>query len=349
MKGEKFKWPKVSFLLLTYNGGDGVRKCLESIKGQDYPEELIDIVVVDDKSTDNSVEIAKSFGARVFVSGKKDMYLSWAIGLHKIKGDFVYLVEQDIELKGRKFLKKMIRPLVLDKSLAASFTRKYPRQNQPWITRFISYHPAQCDPLYEFLTPPVENSFVDQKRDYVECTFKLGELPPFGRMFYRVSFMKKASIWAMERCFDHDLLVKMIRAGYDKYAYVPSAGIYHNHALSLRHLLTKRVRNLQMHYFPYQETLEYRWLDIGDKKSVLKAMLWVIYANLFFPAVIRGFLRFLKHRDWALLMEPIVTITTTDAILWNFLRDKVGRNILKRAIKTLVTGGESEGAFGLKK
>lgn len=348
-KRKKVDWPKVSFLLLTYNGEDGVRKCLESIRKQDYPADLIDIVVVDDGSTDNSVKIAKSFGSRVFISGKRDMYLSWAIGLHKIKGEFVYLVEQDIELRNKDFLKKMIKPLILDKTLAASFTRKYPRQNQPWVTRFISYHPAQCDPLYEYLTPKVEDSFVKKRDDYRECKFELGKLPPFGRMFYRVSFMKKTPIWKMERCFDHDLLVKMIRAGYDRYAYVPSTGIYHNHAPSLAHLIKKRVRNLQIHYFPYQETLEYRWLDTGDRKSILKAVLWVIYANLLIPATVRGFLRFLKYKDWALLMEPLVTVATTDVILWNFFKNRVGREILIKSFRTLITGGQAEGAFGLKK
>ena len=85
-------WPKVSFILLTINGGDGVRKCLESVKHQDYPSHLIDVVVVDNGSTDESVNIAKSFGARVFVHPEGNLYTNWIRGLHKVRGEFAIIV-----------------------------------------------------------------------------------------------------------------------------------------------------------------------------------------------------------------------------------------------------------------
>jgi glycosyltransferase involved in cell wall biosynthesis len=342
------RFPKVTLLLLTYNGGEGVRKCLESVRKQDYPQGLIDIVVVDDASTDKSVEIAKDFGARVFVSGKRDMYLSWAIGLHKARGEFIYLIEQDIELRSKDFIKKMMLPLIEDPKLAGSITRSYPNKSQSWVTRFISYNPAQCDPLYEYLTPSIEKSFIEKKDDYFICKFSLGKIYPDARVFYRLEFLKKTPIWRMKRCFDHDLEVKMVRAGYDKYAYVPGAGIYHNHAKSLKQLLNKRVRNLTSHYFPYQDSLEYRWIDVNNIKDIFKMGIWIVYANLFLPATIRGFIRFLKYKDWALLMEPIITITTTDIILFTFFRNKGGRNIIQNSLNTLFFKRNivSKGAFG---
>ncbi len=51
---------KFSIIILTYNEEDTLSGCLESIKWCD------DIVVIDSFSSDNTCEIAKKSGARVF-------------------------------------------------------------------------------------------------------------------------------------------------------------------------------------------------------------------------------------------------------------------------------------------
>jgi len=348
MMSKKIKLPKVSIIVLTLNEVGYLEKCLKSVRRQSYPQSKVEIVVVDNGSVDDSVEVAKSFGARVFVNKKGDVYRNWAIALHKVTGDFVYMIDQDIELRGKNFFQKMLKPMLKNSEVVASFTRKYPRKDQSWVTRFISYHPAQCDPLYEYLTPAVEESFLGEKPGYTLCKFKLGKVPPFGRMFYRLSYLKQTSNWKQKRVFDHGLIVGSIKSGFDLFAYVPQAGLYHHHARNLSHLLQKRVRNLQMHYFPENETSEYRWLDVGNRMDILKIAFWAIYANLFVPALIRGFIRFLKYKDWVLLMEPLITITTTDVILWHFLKNKVGQDMLKIAFKTLITGSSKNttGSFG---
>lgn len=343
------KYPKISIIILTLNEEDYLRECLKSIRKQSYPQERIEIIVVDNGSKDNSLKVAESYGAKVFVNEKGDVYQNWAIALHKITGDFVYMVDQDIRLRGINFFQKMVNPLMEDKRIIASFTRKYPRSDQHWVTRFISYHPAQCDPLYEFLIPQVEGSFLKKKNGYILCKFELGKVPPFGRQFYRVEYFKKTSSWNMKRVFDNDSVVRAIKSGYSLFAYVPSAGLYHYHAKNLKHLLYKRVRNLNMHYFPNNRSTKYRWLDTSNRRGFLKLILWVIYANLFFPAVIRGFIRFLKYKDKVMLMEPIVTIAVTDVVLWSFIKDQKGRKIIVSSLKAFFqkNKGKSEGAFGL--
>lgn len=328
--------PVVSFILLTYNGGSGVRDILNSIKRQSYPKKLIDVVVVDDGSTDDSVKITREYRSRVFVRPGGGSYTNWVFGLHKTKGDFVYYVEQDMELRGTDFIQKMLKPLLREPDLMASFTREgYPVKNQPWISRYLSYHPSQCDPLYEFITPPLEKTFVKRKKGYVICKFTVANLPPFARMFYRIEYLKKTPNWKVDQYFDHDFMTQCIKSSYNLFAYVPAAGLYHHHASSLGHLLSKRVRNLRMHYFPYNNETEYKWINVNNKKDILKMIFWIIYANMFLPATIRGFLRFLKYKDPVLLMEPIVTIAITDVLLVEFLKNRVGRSMINNSVRTL--------------
>lgn len=335
-------WPKVSFILLTLNGGDGVRKCLESLKKQSYATELVDIVVVDNGSQDNSVEIAKSMDARVFVHPEGNLYSNWVRGLHKTKGEFVFYLEQDIVLRGRDFIKKMIKPLLEDDKLVATFTKEYPKNDMHWVCRYLSYHYSQCDPLLEYLFLPVEKSFVEKKKDYIICKFEDKKIPPAARMFYRVKYLKKTPNWTTKNYFDHDFIINCIRSGYPYFGYVPEAGYHHYHVRDFNHLMQKRTRNLGMHFFPEYGKYHYTILDTKNKWEVLRLIWFVIYANLFFPAAIRGFLRFLKYKDTALLMEPVITIAITDVLLWSFLTDKVGRKMLRHSFKALVTLHESE-------
>lgn len=330
------KLPKVSLILLTLNGGKGVEDILQSIRRQKYPKELVEIIVVDDGSTDDSVAIATKYKAIVIKSPHKGLYRNWIIGLHKVTGEFVYYVEQDIQLRGTDFFQKMLKPLLEDKRFIASFTREsYPHPDQSWAAQFLSYHPSQCDPLYEFITPRLEDTYVEEKEGYITCKFTINKLPPFARMFYRMSYLKKTSNWKVKDYFDHDFMIQNIKAGYTLFAYVPDAGIFHFHARNLMHLLKKRARNLDIHYFPYNKETEYKWVDVNDRKSIIKLGLWVVYANLFFPELIRGIYRSIKNKSAILLLQPIMAVTITDVVLWKFITSKVGRGLIINANKTM--------------
>lgn len=341
-------WPKISFILLTLNGGEGVIKALESIKMQDYPLKKIDIVVIDDGSKDKSVEYARRYTNKVFRRPGNGLYKNWIFGLHEVTGEFVYYIEQDIELRGKNWIKQMIVPLIENKQLAASFTREgYPKKEQSWVAQFLSYHPLQCDPLYEFLTPPLSKSFIKKKKEYILCQFKLGELAPVGRFFYRVAFLKKTNNWKVKAYYDHDFLIVMVKSGFNLYAYVPQAGIFHSHARNLKHLLQKRMRNVDIHYFPYNNETEYRWLDTGDKIAVIKLCFFIVYANLFFPELIRGAYRSIKNKALVLLIQPVITLSVTDVLIWKFMHSQVGRKIILNSLTTLISNTKkSVKAFG---
>lgn len=327
------KLPKVSFVLLTFNGGEGVKKCLESVKKQNYPKDKVEIIVIDNGSSDNSAQVAKDYTNKVTVN-HENAYKNRANGMRMATGEFVFMMlEQDIELRSKNFIQDMIKPLIEDKNLVASFTRDYPRKDQSWITRFLSYHPIQADPLFNFLTPSLESTLIEKKDGYFISKFILGKIPMATHMFFRASSLKKTPVWTQEKDFDHDTIVKLVKAGYNLFAYVPSAGTYHNHAKNFNQFLSKRIRNLENHYFPFSKSTEFSYVD--GKKDVLKLFFWVVYANLIFPEALRGIWRFIKYKDYVLLLEPFVTIAVTDTVLFHFLRRPQGRKILTDWLKRL--------------
>jgi len=63
---EMFNYPKgkpepVSIVIPCYNEAKSIGKAIENLLNLNYPKQMIEIIVVDDKSTDNSVEIIKQY------------------------------------------------------------------------------------------------------------------------------------------------------------------------------------------------------------------------------------------------------------------------------------------------
>lgn len=61
--------PLVSFVIPVRNDAQRLERCLASITGNDYPRELIEIIVVDNQSTDGSGRVAREQGA-IVLEGK---------------------------------------------------------------------------------------------------------------------------------------------------------------------------------------------------------------------------------------------------------------------------------------
>ena len=117
------KYPKVFIAILNYNGKDVIKNCLKSVFKIDYPN--FEVVVVDNNSTDGSLELAKaSFSKMHFI--KNEVNLGFSTGnnigirfaLEKM-ADFVLLLNNDTEV-APDFLEKLIAPSMLDEKIGLS-------------------------------------------------------------------------------------------------------------------------------------------------------------------------------------------------------------------------------------
>ena len=92
--------PRVSVVIPCYNYGRFLRQCVESVS-QDQPGVEVEIIIVDDKSTDDSLDIARSIQAsnkRVRVIAheqNKGHIATYNDGLEAVTGEFVLLLSAD--------------------------------------------------------------------------------------------------------------------------------------------------------------------------------------------------------------------------------------------------------------
>ena len=53
--------PTVSIIILNYNSGSYLKKCIESLLRLEYPKLKIEIIVADNNSTDNSLDTIQKY------------------------------------------------------------------------------------------------------------------------------------------------------------------------------------------------------------------------------------------------------------------------------------------------
>ena len=321
--------PKVSIIIPTYNEERNIAKCLSSIFGQNYPKSSLEVLVVDDRSDDQTVEIAKKFPVKILFSGARHGEISKMIGLRAAKGDLFIYLDADIELRGKDWIRKMIKPLVENQEIIGSFTRYYVTKKDPAIERYLTFDPLQRDSIYQFFSPSIEKTVIKRYTGYELCEYTEDNIPPAGLCLYRrdklLSLVKN-----FEMFLELDFLMLLVRNGLNKFAYVPQAGMYHHHADSLQTLIKKRIYNLTKVYLTHVNNRLYIWFDLSSPKDQFKIILWVIYANLLLPSLIVGLYKSIKYKDVAGLYELPVNLLVTDNLVLFFLKDRRGKSLLKR-------------------
>lgn len=326
------KLPSISIAIPAYNEEKNIAKCLKSVFKQNYPKEKLEVFVVDDYSNDKTVEIAKRFSVKILYNGAHDGEVGKMIAFKKARGELFYYLDADCELRGSNWLKRMVKPLLEDETIVASFTRNYSKKGIPALERYYNLHPIQCDPIYEFFSPSIAETIVERQRNYQVCEYSLEKIPPAGRCLYRREILLPL-VEDKKKFMELDFLVILVEHGYNRFAYVPQAGLYHHHVRNFADLIKKRLRNVRKVYLPEIEKRRYRWFDLSSPKDRLRIFIWIIYAHLIFPATIRGFCKAIKYREPAGLLEAIITPLITDVIIFGFLKDPKGRKLILDGLK----------------
>ena len=94
---------KVSFIIPTLNASSVLENCLKSIKIQSFSS--FEIIIIDGGSTDNTLNIAKKYQAKIFKNILKTAEAGKAIGVKKATGQYIALIDSDNILPTKNWLK----------------------------------------------------------------------------------------------------------------------------------------------------------------------------------------------------------------------------------------------------
>src|SRR3989344_3281819 len=129
---------KITIIIPTYNEEKHIGNCLRSIFAQNYPKRYLQVIVIDNDSTDKTLEIARELGAEVrsLPGEKEEVKRSHAIRKYA-KGEIIGMVDADNYLPPQKeWLRRMIAPFD-DPEIAATDPVYYAyREEDNMITKY---------------------------------------------------------------------------------------------------------------------------------------------------------------------------------------------------------------------
>src|SRR5947208_16043777 len=113
VRGGSPECPLVSVIIPTKNSERTIRRCLESVCAQTYRN--FEIVVVDNFSSDATVQIAKEYADLVLLAGP-ERSSQVKLGAANSKGYFIYKIDSDFVLEP-SVLEKAVRVAVDDRAV----------------------------------------------------------------------------------------------------------------------------------------------------------------------------------------------------------------------------------------
>lgn len=322
------KLPKISFIIPILNNEEILEDCLGSIKIQDYPKSLVEIIIPDGGSSDKSVSIAEKYKCIVIKNEKILAEPGFMLGASKARGQLIVYMGADNRLSDKKWIRKMIKPFENENIIGAYPWHKNHKKNT-WLTKYFN---TFTDPLNHFILGnacnPIhfnkEYRILKKTSSYVLYDFSLENFPLIA---FDQGFMSRRSYNRPKETEYDDILPVLNLIMYNsRVAFVPKASNYH-------YTLEKGVS---------QYIKKIRWIvdnDISPNASFglptrikyfnlirkMKLYFWPIYAISVIGPIVFSLIGYLRDgkREWAYHFP--ITLITIAVVIYEVLRIKVFR------------------------
>lgn len=209
----------VSVVIRVRNAAGNLQRCLAGLERQDLPPSVgLEIIVVDNGSTDESVDVARRYGATIVPIEPEEFTWGGALntGFEKATGQIVLLLSSDTYAPDGNWLREMLKPFN-NPNVAAVYGRQIPYRDAPVDerVRLKRYFPAAS----------------------VEFNRNSGNVEPNGRglIASNASAAIRRDVWR-QIPFDENITAgeegpwscEVLQRGYS-IVYQASAKVYHSH------------------------------------------------------------------------------------------------------------------------
>lgn len=318
------KFPLISVVIPTYNEEKNIAKAIRVIRDQDYPKSKIEILVIDDYSTDNTVVIAKKLRAKIFFSGARHIERSKSIGIEHAKGELLLFADADIQLVGKQWLKKAVQPLTEYHYLVGSqaIYWKYSRKHNVY-NRYSELYGVN-DPFVYMLgnrgvvsksedTWMYPETIISETPTYFIAQFTSLNLPTIGSQGYlaRASYVKRYTNWR-PYFFHLDTTAELVKKKQNRFALM-KLSVEHDYVTSFYMFHKKLYRNLFL-FLRYRHLRKYTY-GVGSQsfyRTLIKMMTLIVPMY----QAIKGYK---KVHDPAWFLHPVFCLTVPFMYLYVYV------------------------------
>jgi len=323
--------PSISVVMPVYNEEKNIERALQSIREQDYPQNKVEILLVDDNSTDKTVEIAKKFNVVYCKNGAHDYDKGKSIGIQKAKNDYIIFLDGDNFLTEKTWLRKIVKPLFEEKDVVGAqpiwftYDKKHPLAERYCelfgITDPLTIYLKKRDRLMRYEKKWNLVKKYEEKEDYFIVTFKQDNLPTIGSVGFIIKKdLLKETQYAPK--FSHlDCMMDLIKNGKNKFAMVKT-DITHLHSSTVKSFLGKLNRNMDIFLRDNHER-RYTWQTSKGRLAIATLQMLTGIVPLYHS--IKGFI---KIPDIAWFLHPYICFRVATMYITKILWNKGGINII---------------------
>ncbi len=273
--------PRLSILIPTLNAARTLEPCLKSIRMQNYPRNLLEIIIADAGSTDVTLDIAKKFQVdRIVPNPLKTGEAGKAAAAQAATGDIFALIDSDNILPLPDWLDKMVEPFS-DESIIASEPIEYTRRDEdPDLTRYFAML-GMNDPLCLFIgnydrVSAITGTWTGLDMETTDCGNWLKvciradrQIPTIGANGFVIRKSALANINWAPYWFDVDIVRDAALAAATGCVHVAKVkdGIVHLYCRTLDEFARKQERRVRD--FLYFSSTRARRSVSGEKKRIL--------------------------------------------------------------------------------
>lgn len=279
--------PYVSVIIPVYNGRLTLSECLESVKNLDYPNDRLEVIVVDNGSKDGSDKIAEKYGAKVlYETSIQSPGAARNKGIIEAKGELIAFTDSDCVVT-MSWLKHLVK--YWDDNQMGCFAGKIEAYTPSTIVEKYSKHVGMLNQ---------EWTLHHQYLPYTQT----------ANSAYRKYVFDQIGLFNTEMIAgeDGDLAWRMQRKLNLRIKYIPEALVYHKHRSTIRGLY-KQFKGYEMgtliwkKYYP-----DYPLPSVGQRYLLLQRS--IITAIRGFPLVFKKVL--MGQVDASELCFPFLNIIT---------------------------------------
>lgn len=318
---------KFSIIMATLNSMRTIEMSLKSLRAQNYPQELVEIMVIDGGSTDGTRELAARYGCRVIDNPRVEPVSAKLIGLREATGDYLMHVDSDEVLQSPEALAKRAQAFAENPNVRMVFCSGYVNPSGvPLAARYVNEFGDPFSMFYyrfskdaRFLLPNMKRNLkvLREEDGYVLFSLTNGQQPIFENAacgnsldlaFFRENFSELLDKpWGPVHFFYH--MQKFTK----EFAVTKNDAILHYSADRWSGFIRKIKWRIHNNIFFVKDLGAAGFAGrarFDSERSPLKRYLFLPYAFLLLPLLLDAFYLMWTRRDWQYILHiPLVLYT----------------------------------------